>query len=177
MSETTLSTHTAFKGRVLQLDVVEITLPDGRISTREIVRHPGAVVVLAERPDGRFVLVRQYRKAVDATLVEMVAGGLEPNEAPEAAARRELIEESGYAAESLRPLGVLILCPGYSSERLHLFHAKVGMAPGATRPDFDENVATVLMTKQAIETAIARGEIQDSKTISTWHLASCNRAE
>ena len=172
MTEKTLATQTVFQGRALRIEVLDIELPGGRRSTREIVRHPGAVVVLAERPDGGFVLVRQYRTAIGETLLEMVAGGLEPGEQPEAAARRELEEESGYVAESLRPLGEIVPCPGYSAERLHLFHARVGLRPGATRPDFDEQVAAVIMTRGEIEAAISSGELKDAKSIAIWHLAN-----
>jgi ADP-ribose pyrophosphatase len=171
MTEKTLSRRTVFQGRALQIDVLDIELPGGRRSVREIVCHRGAVVVLAERADGRFVLVRQYRSAIGGLSLEMVAGCLEPGEPAETAARRELEEESGYVAESLRPLGVIVPCPGYSSERLHLFHARVGQAPGATRPDFDEQVEPVVMTAAEIDAAIADGTLQDAKSIALWHLA------
>ena len=172
MTEKTLTTKTVFQGRAMRIDVLEIELPGGRRSTREIVCHPGAVVLLAERPDGRFVLVQQYRTAIGETLLEMVAGTLEPGEPPEQAARRELEEESGYVVESLQALGVIVPCPGYSAERLHLFHARVGMQPGATRPDFDEQVAAVVMTREEIDAAIASGELKDAKSIAIWHLAT-----
>jgi len=171
MTEKTLATKTVFQGRALRIDVLDIELPGGRRSTREVVRHPGAVVVLAERPDGRFVLVRQYRTAIEETLLEMIAGGLEPGESPEAAARREVQEESGYLVESLRPLGVIVPCPGYSAERLHCFHARVGLQPGATRPDFDEQVEPVVMSRTEIDAATANGELKDAKSIAIWHLA------
>lgn len=173
MTEKTLTSKTVFQGRVLRVDVLDIELPGGRKSTREIVRHPGAVVVLAERPDGRFVLVRQPRAAVGELMLEMVAGGLEPGEAPATAARRELEEETGYVAETPQPLGEIVPCPGYSAERLHCFHARVGLQPGATRPDFDEQVTPVVMTREEINRAIASGELKDAKSIAIWHLAAC----
>jgi ADP-ribose pyrophosphatase len=170
MTEQIIAKKTVFEGRVMRVEVREIELSNGRRSTREVVCHPGAVVVLAERPDGRFVLVRQYRAAVEAELLEMVAGTLEPGEAPEVAARREMAEESGYQVESLRPLGVIIPCPGYSAERLYCFYARVGQQPGASCPDFDESVAGVVMTAAEVEAAIASGELQDAKSIAIWHL-------
>ena len=172
MTEKTLATTTVFQGRALRVEVLDIELPGGRRSTREIVRHPGAVVVVAERPDGSFVLVRQFRTAIGEVMLEMVAGGLEPGEQPEAAARREMEEESGYVVESLRPLGVIVPCPGYSAERLHCFHARVGQQPGATRPDFDEQVTAVVMTGDEIAAAIAGGGLTDAKSIAIWHLAT-----
>ncbi|MEI6211699.1 MAG: NUDIX hydrolase [bacterium] len=173
MTEKTVTCKTVFQGRVLRVDVLDIELPGGRKSTREIVRHPGAVVVLAERPDGAFVLVRQPRAAIGELLLEVVAGTLEPGEAIEAAARRELEEETGYVAVSLQPLGEIVPCPGYSAERLHCFHARVSLQPGATRPDFDEQVAAVVMTRDEINRAIASGELKDAKSIAIWHLAAC----
>jgi ADP-ribose pyrophosphatase len=171
MNETILSSKTVFQGRVLKIEVREIELPGGRRSTREVVCHPGAVVVLAERPDGRFVLVRQYRCAVGEELLEAVAGTLEPGEQPETAARRELEEETGYVAETIRPLGWIVPCPGYSSERLYLFQARVGMTPGAQEPDFDEQVAAVTLTAREMDAAIADGTITDAKSIAIWHRA------
>ena len=175
MIERTLATRTVFAGRALQIDVLDIELPDGRRSVREIVRHRGAVVVLAERPDGTFVLVRQFRRAVNEILLEFVAGSLEPGEAPELAARREMEEESGYVVESMRPLGVITPCPGYSEERLHLYAAQVGLKPGATRPDFDENVPPGVMTRGDIADAIDRGELKDAKSLAIWYLANRRR--
>lgn len=172
MREKTLSSRTVYQGRALRIDVMDVELPDGRRSVREVVRHRGAVVVLVERPDGAFVLVRQYRRAVDEVLLEMVAGGLEPDETPEDAARRETKEESGYTVRSLRPLGVITPCPGYSEERQYLFHAQVAMDSGTARPDDDENVAAVVMSRGEIEAAIGSGVLKDAKSLAIWHLAN-----
>lgn len=171
MTERTLASRTVFQGRALRLDVVDVELPDGRRSVREIVRHPGAVVVLARRTDGRFVLVRQYRKAIEEVLLEVVAGTLEPGEDPASAARRELAEESGYAANTLEFLGVIVPCPGYSEERLHLFFAEVDASPGSLSPDDDEQLATVVMSAHEIDAAIAAGALKDAKSLAIWSLA------
>ena len=114
LHEKTLGVRTAFRGRALTLDVIEIQLPDGRTSVREVVRHRGAIAVLARAADGRFLFVRQYRKAIESAFVEVVAGSLEPGEAPDIAAHRELREESGYQAGRMLPLGTIVACPGYS---------------------------------------------------------------
>ncbi len=168
--EKTLDVKRVFEGRALTIEVVAVELPDGRRSTREIVRHRGAAVILGERPDGRYVWVRQYRRAVSETLLEAVAGCLEPGEAPEACARREMEEESGYAVLALEKLGVIVPCPGYSEERLHLFHAKVTQEPSAQRPDFDENVEPVVMTAEEVDAALDAGELIDGKSIAIWLL-------
>lgn len=107
LTEKTLGTRRVFEGRALVIDVVDIELPDGRRSIREIVRHRGAAVVLGQRPDGCYVLVRQYRKAIEQALLEVVAGGLEEGEDPDTAARREMEEESGYEVISLKKIGMI----------------------------------------------------------------------
>jgi ADP-ribose pyrophosphatase len=168
LTEKTLSVKRVFQGRALTIDVAEIEMPNGRRSTREIVRHRGAVVILGQRPDGVFVLVRQYRRSVEATLLEVVAGCLEEGEPVEDGARREMEEESGYTVKSLEKIGVIVPCPGYSEERLHLFYAKLSQTPNAQRPDFDENLEPVLMTSGEIDAALDSGELFDGKSIAIW---------
>jgi len=170
LTEKTLSVRRAFEGRALTVDVAEIELPNGRRSTREIVRHRGAAVVLGQRPDGAFVLIRQYRRAVERTLLEMVAGCIEEGEPPDACARREMEEESGYRAESLVKVGSIVPCPGYSEEWLHLFYARLSQQPLERRPDFDENLETVAMSAAEIDRAIDSGELVDGKSVALWLL-------
>jgi ADP-ribose pyrophosphatase len=170
LTEKTLEVKRVFEGRALTIDVATVELPDGRRSTREIVRHRGAAVVLGQRPDGTFVLVRQYRRAVEQVMLEAVAGGLEEGEAPEAAARREMEEESGYAVTALESLGVIVPCPGYSEERLHLYFARLAPEPLPQRPDFDENLEPVAMTAGEIDAALDGGELIDGKSIAIWLL-------
>jgi ADP-ribose pyrophosphatase len=134
------------------------------------VRHRGAVGVLARKPDGKFVFVKQYRKCIERAYIEIVAGGIEDGEAPDVAAHRELREESGYLVRRLLPLGSIFACPGYSEEELHLFYAEVEEAPGATDFDPDENIETLLYTEEAVEAAMRDGTISDAKTLSAWLL-------
>ena len=168
--EKTLNVRTAFKGHAVTVDVIDIELPDGRRAVRECVRHKGAVAILARRPDGRFVFVRQYRKCIEQAYVEVVAGGIEEGEAPDVTAHREMREESGYLVRRLLPLGSIYACPGYSEERLHLFFAEVEETPGATDFDPDENVETLLYTEDAVKEAILDGTISDAKTLAAWLL-------
>lgn len=170
LTEKTLEIKRVFEGRALTIDVASVELPNGRRSTREIVRHRGAAVILGQRPDGRFVLVRQYRRAVEQTLLEVVAGCLEQGEAPEEGARREMEEESGYRVLALTHLGVIVPCPGYSEERLHLFFAQLEQEPQAQCPDFDENLEPVVMTAEEIDAALDAGELIDGKSIAIWLL-------
>ena len=168
LTEKTLGLKRVFEGRALTIDVAEIEMPNGRRSTREIVRHRGAAVILGQRPDGKFVLVRQYRRSIEETLLEVVAGGLEEGELAEEGARREMEEESGYRVEALEKIGVIVPCPGYSEERLHLFYARLSQTPNAQRPDFDENLEPVVMTAAEIDAALDAGTLIDGKSIAIW---------
>ena len=168
LTERTLGVKRVFEGRALTIDVAEIELPNGRRSTREIVRHRGAAVILGQRPDGKFVLIRQYRRAVEATLLEIVAGCLEEGESPEEGARREMEEESGYTVEALEKVGVIVPCPGYSEEHLHLYYARLSQEPRPQRPDFDENLEPAVMTAEEIDAALDAGELIDGKSIALW---------
>ncbi len=168
--ESTLSTKQVYAGRAVQLEVQQVALPDGRTSQREIVRHPGAVVVLAERTDGQFVFVRQFRKAIEMDLLETVAGTLDPGEDPATCAERELREETGYEAVSMRALGRICPAPGYSSEWLHIFHATTGDTPGQQDPDDDEHIEVVLLRREALADLVATGSLCDAKTLAAWLL-------
>ncbi len=170
LTEKTLGVKRVFQGRALTIDVAEIEMPNGRRSTREIVRHRGAAVILGQRPDGKFVLVRQYRRSIEQTLLEVVAGCLEEGEPAEDGARREMEEESGYRVQSLEKIGAIVPCPGYSEEWLHLYYARLSQEPDAQRPDFDENLEPVVMTAEEIDAALDTGELVDGKSIAIWLL-------
>jgi len=174
MRERTLSRRNAFKGRLLKVDILEVELDNGIRARREIVRHPGAVVIVAERPDGSLVLVRQYRKAIESELLEFCAGTLEPGEKPAACAARELQEETGFTAAAWRKLGLLHLAPGYSEERLHVFHARLRPTPRGGAPDADETLQVVTLSRAEFERRIAAGRITDAKTLAAWTLR-CRR--
>lgn len=167
--EKTLATRRAFEGRALTIDILDIELPNGRKSIREVIRHRGAVCILGELPDGRFIFVRQFRKAIDQAILECVAGCLEPNEAPATAALRETREESGYTVEELTHLGAFYPVPGYCDECHHFYHAKLSAHPEALQLDTDENLYPVLLTENEIETMIDQGEIVDAKTLLLWY--------
>jgi len=167
--ERTVTSRCAYRGRILRVDELDVELENGRTAHREIVRHAAAVAVLARRPDGRFVLVRQFRKAAERVLLEVVAGGLEPGETPEACARRELREETGYGTVRIAPLGSIFLSPGYCDEVLHLFFAEVEATPAAPEPDDDERLEPVLLEEAELQAAAAPGgSIEDSKTLAVW---------
>jgi ADP-ribose pyrophosphatase len=170
MHEKTLSVKTVYTGRILGLELQDVELANGKKAFREIVRHGGAVAVLARLPDGRFALVRQFRKPVEQEMLEVVAGNRGRDEDPEACARRELKEETGFEARQIRRLGFIYPSPGYVDEKIDLFFAEVDAQPGATHPDEDEHLDVLLLSREDIVRRMRAGEIHDSKTLATWLL-------
>jgi len=168
--EKTLDSGPAFAGRLFSVDVQIVALGSGRTARREIVRHPGAVVVLARLPDGRFVFVRQYRKPVERFLLEAIAGCRQRGEPPARCARREVLEECGHRVARLYPLGAFYPAPGYSDERLYAYFAELDPASRAQAPDADEELDVVCMTAREFERLVVRGKIDDAKTLAIWHL-------
>jgi len=170
-AESRLSGETIYSGRVVALELDRVRLPGGGETLREVVRHRGAAVVLPVLDDGRIVMVRQYRYPVAASLLELPAGTLEPGEEPTACAARELVEETGYRAAFLSPLGGFYSAPGYTDERLHAVLATgLERAAGAV-PDDDELIEPELVAAEELLRRISSGEVQDAKTIATVMLA------
>lgn len=169
MREKTIGAKTVFEGRILSVEVLDIELPDGRTATREIVRHGTAVAVIARRRDGRFVFIHQFRKAMERICFEVMAGLVDPGEAPEAAAIRELKEETGYIPDSIRFLGPIYPSVGYCDERIDIFYAEVH-EPGETDFDTDEEIETILLTEKEMDDRIRNQKVQDAKTLSAWML-------
>jgi ADP-ribose pyrophosphatase len=142
---------------------VQVT-PDGVRHPREVIRHPGAVVILPLLDDGRVCFVRNFRVAVGQTLIELPAGTLEPDEPPIETARRELAEETGYRAGRIEHLLSFCMSPGILDERMHLFLA-TELQPGPTALEAGEDIQQlVLGWEESLEMA-RRGEINDAKTL------------
>lgn len=158
------SRRRVYEGRVLSLDVDEVEEPGDVRATREVVRHLGSVAALPVQDDGRMVLVRQYRYAVDALVWELPAGRLDPGETVEAAARRELEEEVGLRADLLEPLAVFYTTPGFCDEVMHLFRAS-GLVAVDARPEADERIEARAFTLAEAEGMIRAGEIREGKTL------------
>jgi len=168
--EKTLTKQTLYSGRILDLELQEVELPDGVRAPRELIRHAPAVGVLARRPDGAFVFVRQFRKAVEQVMLEIVAGICEPGEAPADTAARELREETGYTPKQLLELGSIFATPGYVDERITLFFAELAETINATHYDHDERIETVILSCAEVEALLDTGKIQDAKTLVAWFL-------
>lgn len=169
LRETLVARRPVFEGRLLHVYDDEIELPDGRHSGREIVHHRGAVGVVPIAPDGRVVLVRQWRHAVDRALWEIPAGTRDQGEEPAVTARRELEEETGYTAARWRPLGHACVSPGYSRELLWFFLAE-GLTPGETSTDPDELIDVRLFTADELLQLVEAGAT-DLKTLAGLALA------
>ena len=166
--EKTLATTRTYTGKIVNVDVLDVELPDGRRTKREIVRRGNAVAILARRPDGKFVFVKQYRKAAEQALIEVIAGMIEPGEDPLVAATRETAEETGYDVTSISFLTTVICTPGYCAERIHLYFAELAAAPHAQDQDPDENVYPVVLSAGEVEDGIRAGTIFDAKPLSAW---------
>ncbi|RKX46471.1 MAG: ADP-ribose pyrophosphatase [Verrucomicrobia bacterium] len=169
MYEKTISTRTVFEGRILDVDVLEVELEDGRRSVREIVRHGVAVAIIPQLPDGRFVFIRQFRKAMERVCFEVVAGNCDPGEEPAVSAARELKEETGYISESMELLGPVFPSVGYCTERIDIFFAEVG-EQGATSFDEDESIETIILSESEMDEMIRTNQIADAKTLAAWML-------
>ena len=174
MPEKTIHSVREFSGQLIQLDVLEVELENGRRTRREIVRHPGAVAIWARVPDGRFVFVRQFRKAIEQELLEVVAGTREAGETPEACARREIREETGYTVKTLAPLGFIFTAPGFCAERIAIFYAELAKN-GPADPDPDECLDVVLLDEAAWKAMMFCGAVQDAKTWAAWGMFETRR--
>ncbi|MBW2566952.1 MAG: NUDIX hydrolase [Deltaproteobacteria bacterium] len=163
-----------YNGKIFNVALEKVTLPNGVIKDREVVRHPGAAAMVPLLDDGNVVLVKQHRHAVNNYLWEIPAGTLEPDEEPVACARRELIEETGYEANNFDKLTEILPAPGYTDESIHIFLATGLNAVGQKLED--DEILTVQPTPfdKAIE-MIKTGEIQDAKTIVGLLLTSMRK--
>lgn len=147
-----------------RVESVEVTAADGTPRSREIVRHPGSVAILPVVDDDHVCLIRNFRASVGRTLVEIPAGTLEPGEDPQAAAHRELVEETGYRAERMQRMLAFHLSPGVLDERMHLF-AATGLTLGSAAREPGEQIENLVATWDQALRLIEDGQIQDAKTI------------
>ena len=164
ISEKILGSTRAFDGRLLKVDTVDIELPNGHTTTHEVIRHPGAVCIVALDHDGNVLVVRQYRTALERVTIEMPAGKIDPGEDPEDAVRRELAEETGYVAGEIRRLASIAVAVGYSDEIIHIYMA-TDLQPGPAHPDEDEFVVSEWVSVESLIDSVLDGRIEDSKTV------------
>ncbi len=158
------SSDVLFQGKIFRVERTTQVAADGSEHPRQVVRHPGAVVILPVLDDGRICLLRNFRAAVDETLIELPAGTLEPGEEPQQTALRELAEETGYRADRIERLLSFYMSPGILDERMHLFLAD-RLHPGPSAPEPGERIEPLPCTWEEAMEMIRGGEIRDSKTL------------
>ena len=158
------------KGRKFDFEMVNVRMPSGQTVEREVVRHPGAVVIIPVLDSGEIALIRNFRLALETTLLECPAGTLEPPEPPETCAARELVEETGYRAATIVPLGWFYTTPGLTDEKMHAFLAR-GLEPVGQDLQEDECITVSPVAADEAFAMIDRGEITDAKSMLALLLA------
>ncbi len=170
MEEKKLASENKFKGEILTLNLDTVELPNGKKAPREVVRHPGAVSVVALEGDD-LILVRQFRYPVQEILWEVPAGKLDAGEEPEKCAKRELYEETGYKCEQMIHLTTFYTTPGFSDEIMHLYLA-TDLTPDQQCLDEDEFVTVEKVPLKKAIAMIGTGEIKDAKSIVGIYMAN-----
>ncbi len=161
-----------YKGRKFNFEVNRLRLPNKAEGEWECIRHPGGALAVPVTAEGKLILVRQYRFAVQGRILEFPAGTLEPNEEPLTTIQREIEEETGYRAHKWDKLGEFFLAPGYSDEIIYAFLARdLEKLDKPPNQDDDEDIETVFFTPQELEKAILEGESIDAKSLSSFLLA------
>lgn len=164
--EVTISSETIYEGRIIDVKKDQVRLPNGKNGTRELVKHPGAVGIIPITADGRLIVVEQYRKPLERSIVEIPAGKLEPGEKPAVTAVRELEEETGYGAQDFTYLQTIATSPGFADEVIHLYIAKdLYKIEQPASPDEDEFVELMEISLEEAEEMMQDGRIYDAKTV------------
>jgi ADP-ribose pyrophosphatase len=161
----TISSKVVFTGKVFSVRHDRVREPGGIVAARDIVVHPGSVVVMPVFPDGTILLIRQYRHTAQDFLWELVAGRIDKGETPAAAAHRELAEETGYKARHLKKLLEIFPSPGFVAEVMWIF-AATGLKLGTANPEEDERIEARRFTLRAAEAMIRAGKLRDAKSIA-----------
>lgn len=171
-SSTYLQQRLFYQGRKFNFYVHSLRFNNGVEGDRECIRHPGGALAVPITSEGKLVLVKQYRFAVEKQLLEFPAGTLEPEEEASETIKREIQEETGYCANTWHPLGKFPLAPGYSDEYIYAFLARdLEKLEHPPKQDEDEHIEVVLMTFSEFEAAILKGEPIDAKSISSFFMA------
>ena len=168
--ENTIETARPYDGRIFSVRVDTVELPTGRRTIREIAEHADAVCIVPIDHHGNVILVRQYRKPTESSLLEAPAGGVEPGELPDDTVLRELQEEIGHTAANLQHLASFWVAPGWATEKMHAYLA-TGLSPSKLAADDDENIQIIPVPLPQAIAMIQTGEIQDAKTIAALLLA------
>ncbi len=165
--ESEISSESIFEGALLKVRKDRVRLPNGQESIREYIVHPGAVVILAFLPNGNLLFERQFRYPLRRVFLELPAGKIDHGEATIETAKRELLEETGYAASEWEYLGVMHPCIGYSDERIEIFSARGLRLEGERQLDHNEFLDVVELSPGEARQAVWDGRITDAKTITS----------
>jgi len=165
-----LNRHLLFEGKVFNVERVNARLPDNRVADYDLVIHHGSVTIVPFDTDGNLWFVEQYRLGAEKVLLELPAGVIESGEAPEDCARREIREETGMAATTLKKLGEMYLAPGYSTELMSVYLA-TGIYPAPLKADSDEFLRTKKIPALQVFEMATSGKIEDSKTLAALLMA------
>lgn len=165
LTEKTISSQMLHRGKIVNLRVDTVELPNGKMGTREVVEHAGAVAVVPVTEHGEVIMVRQYRYPVEEILWEIPAGKLDQGEDPEHCVRRELLEETGVVAANIYKIFSIYSSPGFSNEILHIYGAE-NLTYQKQKLDEDEFVEVERVSIDKALQMISEGKIKDSKTIA-----------
>jgi len=172
LKEQLIDSKPVYAGKIFKVRQDRVRLPNGKEATRDVVEHPGAVAVVPVMPDGQFVLVRQYRHPVGQIMLEIPAGKLDPGEAPDVCARRELEEETGFQAGKLTKLTAFYSGPGFTDEILHLYLAEE-LTAADQKLDNDEFINVEYFSRNDLKEVIRKQEIIDAKTLIGLLMVGC----
>lgn len=165
LDEKTLQEDLKYTGDFIKVVRSTVELPDGRVGHRDIVRHPGAVAIVAIKDNGMILIVEQFRKPVEKVLLEIPAGKLDAGENPMEAAKRELEEETGYSCSHIQYLGKIATAPGFCDEYIGIYKA-IGLTKGETDFDDDEFINLKEFSLEELKDMVRQGKIEDGKTIA-----------
>ncbi len=168
--EKTLGSSEVFKGAILRLRLDEAEMPNGKKASREVVEHPGGAAVMAELPNGKLLLIRQFRYPLGHDLYEFPAGKLDPGESPLSSIQRELEEETGYTASDWQELTTIYTSPGFCNERISLYRATGLKRSPNPRREEDEFIDVLEVTRDELRHMIQTRQVIDAKTICTLAL-------
>lgn len=164
--EKTIKTEKIFDGKIISLQVDDVKLPNDKTSKREIVKHPGAVAIIAITDDNKILFVKQYRKPLERSLVEIPAGRIEINEDPKVTAIRELEEETGYTTKDVQYVTSFYTSPGFADEIIHIYFSnELTQLTTEVRGDEDEFVEVLELTLDQANELLENRAIYDAKTV------------
>jgi ADP-ribose pyrophosphatase len=164
LTEKTIRKEQIYKGKIIDLYVEEVELPNKKIGKREIVKHPGAVAILAVTDEGKILMVEQFRKPLEKTIIEIPAGKLEKGEDPLECAKRELLEETGYSCEKMKSIGSFYTSPGFADELIYLYFTDSLVRKGAQMTDEDEFLNVMEVSVDEAREMVNDKRIHDAKT-------------